>query len=285
MKKINQVLSIILAILMVMSTIPITATAATDTYSDVCGENLIWTLDESTGTLTISGTGDMYDGEFSYPSWNANLVESVIISEGVTSIGELAFCYNTNIKNVSIADSVTDIGDEAFYNCTGLTDIVIGEGVTNIGDSAFYNCTGLTNIVIGTGVTKIGDFAFEKCSNLETVTIYNAVEEICRYAFNGCSKLTDVYYWGTEAEWNAITKATLLCADQVVAVSKTYKQEIQETDKGNGLQNVLNEMPKIAKDAMQVEIINFKNELFKDNFENRKGLEEFDKYGVSNSEV
>ena len=39
-----------------------------------------------------------------------------------------------------------------------------------------------------------------------------------------------------------ITKATLLCADQVVAVSKNYKQEIQETDKGNGLQNVLNEI-------------------------------------------
>ncbi|MBR5246614.1 MAG: leucine-rich repeat domain-containing protein [Clostridia bacterium] len=210
MKKINQVLSIILAILMVMSTIPITATAATATYSDVCGKNLIWTLDESTGTLTISGTGDMYDGEFSYPSWNANLVESVIISEGVTSIGELAFCYNTNIKNVSIADSVTDIGDEAFYNCTGLTDIVIGEGVTNIGYRSFYNCTGLTNIVIGTGVTSIGEFAFQKCSNLETVTIYNAVEEICEYAFNWCSKLTDVYYFGTESEWNAIKKATLL---------------------------------------------------------------------------
>ena len=78
MVKKYKILSIILAILMVISIIPITASAEKLT-SGPCGYNLTWTVDESTGTLTISGTGDMYDGEFSYPSWNANLVESVII--------------------------------------------------------------------------------------------------------------------------------------------------------------------------------------------------------------
>ena len=208
MKKLNKILSIILAILMVISIIPITASAAV--YSDTCGYNVIWSFDESTGTLTISGTGDMYDGEFSYPSWDTHIIESVIISEGVTSIGEDAFCYDTTIKNVSIADSVTDIGDGAFYNCTGLTDVIIGNGVTNIGAEAFYNCTGLTDVVIGKGVTKIGISAFEDCSNLKTVTIYNAVETIGKYSFTGCSELTDVYYFGTEAEWNAISKGSTL---------------------------------------------------------------------------
>ena len=190
MKKTSKFLSIILSILMVISIIPITVYAETPTSGD-CGYNLMWTFDESTGTLTIFGTGEMYNDEHQYcsMSWDAHIdsIESVIISESVTTIGKSAFDYHKNIKNVSIADSVTEIGERAFYNCTGLTEVVIGKGVT-----------------------EIGDFAFEDCSNLKTVTIYNAMEEICRYAFNGCSKLTDVYYFGTEAEWKAITKATIL---------------------------------------------------------------------------
>ncbi len=185
MKKQTNFLAIILAILMMISIIPITASAEKLT-SGPCGYNLTWTVDESTGTLTISGTGDMYDGEFSYPSWGAYIIESVIISEGVTSIGEYAFVSNTNIKNVSIADSVTDIGEYAFYNCTGLTDVVIGKGVT-----------------------EIDDYAFGYCSNLKTVTIYNAVERIGCDSFSNCSKLTDVYYFGTDAEWNAIEKGSI----------------------------------------------------------------------------
>ena len=189
MKKVSKILSIILAILMVISIIPITASAETPT-SGSWGNNVTWTFDESTGTLTFSGTGAMEPFVASYGvPWNGHIdsIESVIISEGVTTITPSAFYYHENIKNVSMADSVTDIGERAFFSCTGLTEVVIGKGVTTI-----------------------GEFAFEKCSNLKTVTIYNAVEEICRYAFNVGSKLTDVYYFGTEAEWNAITKATLL---------------------------------------------------------------------------
>ena len=210
MKKMSKLLSIILAILMVMSIIPLTASAeklTSGTYRDIT-----WTFDESTGTLTISGTGKMYDDVHSiYPTWHGYIssIESVVISEGVTTISDSAFCNNENIKNVSIADSVTDIGDEAFYNCTDLTNVVIGDGVTTIGYRAFYNCDGLTDVVIGKGVTVIDDYAFNACSNLKTVTIYNAVETIGEYSFN-CPKLTDVYYFGTEAEWNAISKGSII---------------------------------------------------------------------------
>ena len=163
--------------------------AKTSNPSGTCGDNLTWEFEPSTGTLTISGTGAMQYVTSHGAPWSGHIdsIESVVISEGVTTIGDSAFYNHENIKNVSIADSVTDIGDKAFYNCTGLTDIVIGKGVTTI-----------------------GEFAFENCSNLKPITIYNAVEKIGRYAFNGCPKLTDVYYLGTEAEWNAITKATLL---------------------------------------------------------------------------
>ena len=211
MKKANNILAIILAILMVIFIIPITASAEKLT-SGPCGYNLTWTFDESTGTLTISGTGEMYDDIHRYyPSWHGYIssIESVVISQGVTTIGDSTFCNNENIKNVSIADSVTDIGDEAFYNCTDLTNVVIGDGVTTIGYRAFYNCDGLTDVVIGKGVTVIDDYAFNACSNLKTVTIYNAVETIGEKSFN-CPKLTDVYYLGTEAEWNAISKGSII---------------------------------------------------------------------------
>ena len=180
--------------------------------SGTYGDNVTWTFDESTGTLTFSGTGAMQSATSHGVPWNGHIdsIESVIISEGVTTIGDKVFYNHKNIKNVSIADSVTDIGDSAFDNCTSLTDVIIGNSVTNIGAKAFYDCDALTDVVIGKGVTMIDEFAFQNCSNLKTVTIHNAMEEICRYSFNSCPNLTDVYYFGTEAEWNAISKGFTL---------------------------------------------------------------------------
>ena len=84
-----------------------------------------------------------------------------------------------------ITDSVTSIGDYAFYNCNSLTSIIIGNGVTSIGDEVFYSCDSLTSVTISDGVTRIGDGAFSYCDNL-----------------------TDVYYYGTEEEWNIIDIGT-----------------------------------------------------------------------------
>ncbi len=187
MKKMNKILAIILATLMIISVIPISSSAAT--YSGTCGDNVIWSFDESTGTLTISGIGDMYDFRKNNAPWNAHKdsIENVVISEGVTIIGDCAFYNYENIKNVSMADSVTIIGNDTFYGCTGLTDVAIGKGVTAIAKYAFYNC-----------------------SNLETVTMNNDVDVIDFWSFVNCPKLTDVYYLGTEAEWNTILKGSFM---------------------------------------------------------------------------
>ena len=69
MKKTSKILSIILAILMVISIIPITASAAT--YSGTCGDNLTWEYDSATYTLTISGTGTMYDYPHNKRPWES----------------------------------------------------------------------------------------------------------------------------------------------------------------------------------------------------------------------
>ena len=73
-------------------------------------------------------------------------------------------------KNTVIPESVTTIGDRAFYYCTQLTSIVIPEGVTTIEESSFRSCTALTEITIPASVTSIGSYAFEECTSLTSVT-------------------------------------------------------------------------------------------------------------------
>ena len=104
MKKTSKILSVILAILMVISIIPITASAAAPT-SGTCGDDLTWTYDDTTYTLTISGTGAMYDYEsvsmsdfFINQPWYsfADKITKIVINDGVTYIGEYAFCKCEN---------------------------------------------------------------------------------------------------------------------------------------------------------------------------------------------
>ena len=85
----------------------------------------------------------------------------VIIPDGVTEIGELAFSDCMNLTGVIISDSVTKIGQLTFYNCKNLTNINIPNGVTEIESCAFLSCTSLENITISDNVTKIGYKSFE----------------------------------------------------------------------------------------------------------------------------
>ena len=107
-------------------------------------------------------------------------------------------------KNTKIPAGVTSIGDSVFEGCSGLTRIEIPAGVTSIGDSAFSGCSGLTSIKIPAGVTSIGWYAFEGCSGLTSIEIPAGVTEIGYAAFSGCSGLKDVYYTGTQEQWDNI---------------------------------------------------------------------------------
>ena len=186
MKK--KLLSIVLALSMLCAFVPLVASAEVAT-SGTCGENLTWTLGED-GTLTISGTGDMYD--YYNDFFGQSKIKNVIIKNGVTSIGGGVFEYCTSLISVTIPNSVTSIGDSAFYNCTSLTSVTIPNTVTSIGDSAFYNCTSLTGVTIPDSVTSIGRSAFSTCKSLISVTIPNSVTSIGRSAFSNCTSLKSV---------------------------------------------------------------------------------------------
>ena len=200
-----------------------------------CGDDLTWTLDSS-GTLTISGTGPMYGYSLHKNPWcdsalrNSGIstrVKNVEISSGVTTlgayalsacdsmvsvslpetllaVGESCFFSSTALHNISIPNSVRSIGDCAFSGCNGLTRVTLGSSLKGIGGQAFKECSSLSSIVIPEGVTAIEYSTFEDCSNLMEITIPRTVTSIGRWAFDGCYGLSKVTFTGTRAQWNAI---------------------------------------------------------------------------------
>ena len=119
--------------------------------------------------------------------------KSIIPSDGsVTSIGDSAFAYCSELTSVTIPDSVTSIGEDAFEYCSGLTSVTINNSVTYIGRCAFWYCSGLTSVKIPNLVTSISAYAFAACSKLTNVTIPNSVTSIENGAFENCRGLTSI---------------------------------------------------------------------------------------------
>ncbi len=131
-------------------------------------------------------------------------ITSVTIAEGVTSIGARSFYKCTSLESVNIPSSLTNIGNYAFNYCTSITSVTIAEGITTIGDCVFAGCTSLASITIPNSVTSIGEYAFWNCTNLTSITIPSSVTSIGNKAFYGCNYLIDVYYNGSENQWNII---------------------------------------------------------------------------------
>lgn len=201
--------------------------------SESCGEYCKYSFDSATGTLTISGSGDMtnyiYDSDV---PWHDNIgdIKSVIIEDGVTSIGNYAFTNGTSIESVSLPNTLLSINRNAFWNCNTLTTIDIPNSVKTISSDAFMYCDNLENIsvsdsnlnytsvdgvlfnkdmsqlvaypngnkrteyTIPTEVTSIGNNAFYMSNYLKEVTIPSTVVSIGAYAFYSNSHLETVNF-------------------------------------------------------------------------------------------
>lgn len=216
MKKLkNVVLFIALALLMF---VPANNVKAEIAGSGKCGDNIRWVCEgskENGYTLTLSGSGEMYNYDWNAPWGKISDIERVVVGNGITSIGNDAFKYQTGIYSVSLPQGLHIIGNRAFENCWSLQSITIPQSCTKIGDSAFFKCknlrsisfpsrltsleksafegcTSLTDVVVPGNIKYVKKSAFAECDNLINVTLKEGVEYIGEFAFSGCENLTKV---------------------------------------------------------------------------------------------
>ena len=165
------------------------------------GSGVTWQLtentdDPSTYTLTIRGSGAMEDYLMSgHQPWRSfrDQITSVVVSPGVTSIGNLAFTWFSKLIHVDIADSVVSIGEGVFSECSSLTNITVPQSVTYIDANAFESCTNLSSITLSTNnITSIRPHTFSGCSELSSIVIPDGVTSIQLGAFFNCTKLTSI---------------------------------------------------------------------------------------------
>ena len=222
-------ISWLLVLTMVAALMPQMAIEARAVQSGTCGDNLTWVLDDE-GTLTISGTGEMWDYEWGDAPWYSSRasIKTIQIDDGVTAIGDCAFPYCSILTSVTIPNGVSSVGESAFDGCASLTSITIPQSVVNIGLYAFSDCRELAKIHVDNSnlnyssdergvlfdkdkikliqapgaisgyygvpdtVKTIAWGAFSSCNSLNEIRISDSVTSIAVFAFLSCSSLTSV---------------------------------------------------------------------------------------------
>ena len=214
--------------------------------SGKCGDRAEWTLDAA-GTLTISGSGRMYDYEWpadrggTTPPWLANKyrdsIRALHVEQGITYIGRCAFDSCGNLSDVTLPTSLRIIGQCAFNDCTALRSIQLPEGLTTImedafnaaglvsitfpstlgelRDGAFMNCEKLQSLRLPEGLTTIGDWAFYCNPNISSIYIPASVTTIGEEAFIYYNNLATVRYGGSQSQWSAVSVAANAFPDGV----------------------------------------------------------------------
>lgn len=212
-KYISRLMAALLALALMISAIP---AAFADGESGTLGDNLQWSF--SDGTLTVTGSGDMADiPEMERAPWYdlRNEIYRVVLPEGLTSVGNMAFYECKKLQSVVIPNSVTRIGNFAFAYCENLEMLNLGTGVVAIGEAAFtdcyrltslqlpgslraigkkafYRCEAITTVTVPASVTNLGVAAFGYCKSLVSATVNANISELPTLLFYGCEKLTSV---------------------------------------------------------------------------------------------
>ena len=202
MKRTNRMIKTAVAVLLLLATVLcFTAcgnNSSTPKVNDASGDldnGLSWSYESETKTLTLKGKGEMKNfANASDVAW-ADIrqgVETVVIEDGVTTIGDYAFVNMFYLKKVEIPSSVTAVGRFAFAFCSALEGIEIPESVTSVGDSAFEACIALKSIVLFPSVTRLGARAFALCSSMTDATVVASITELRAETFYGCNSLNNL---------------------------------------------------------------------------------------------
>lgn len=155
-------------------------------------EGIVWSFDDKTGTLEITGAGEMPDYASKTTPWyqHKDEIQSVIVGEGVVSIGDYAFGGGfSNLTSVQLPDSLQSIGDYAFYDCSQLNKIILPSDLEKIGRRAFSYCTSITELALPDSCPELGESAFASCRNLWSVYVPEGQEQLGDNLFANCKGL------------------------------------------------------------------------------------------------
>ena len=160
------------------------------------GSNVTWTID-SDGKVTISGTGEMkqYDFTNAFPwYWKYNdRITEVVVEAGITRITYSAFNGCDALTHVTLSEGLIQIDDSAFSYCPNLESVTLPPTLKSIGNYAFYKCTALKELVIPKSVETIASYSFGSCKSLQKVTIQRTgLNGLGSSAFTGCDALTQI---------------------------------------------------------------------------------------------
>lgn len=151
------------------------------------GKNVKWKLDK--GTLTFSGKGEMKNFGKDR-AWNPDLVEHIVVEEGITSIGNNLARDCKKLITVSLPSSLISIGDYAFYNCVSLYEINIPYGVESIGNRSFMKCKKFIEIEVPISMKSIGEEAFANCISLTSARLTPSLTSLGENSFQNATLLT-----------------------------------------------------------------------------------------------
>ena len=144
--------------------------------------------------LTIYGTGRMADYSFfDYPweEWDVEITK-IVVSDGVTYIGNQAFFNLTKVTDVVLPDTLVATGTQCFGTCESLTEIVLPDSLKELGGSAFSTCGKLQKVILPDGLEKIGFGAFASCTSLKEIELPEGLLELGGSAFSQCSSLVKI---------------------------------------------------------------------------------------------
>ena len=193
----KKIISIVLSVVMLLSlTAGLDFSAYAFDPTGQIGDDVTYSFDDTTGTLTISGTGETYnyddtayDESKHSPFQSSTEIDSVVVEEGVTKLGKYLFCYSS-ITKITLPVSLKTIGNYAFMNCKSLVSAELQEGLKSITYGAFLNCESLVDIQIPS-TSYIDNYAFSHCSSIEELTIPDTAIIHCG-AFHSCTSLKKI---------------------------------------------------------------------------------------------
>ena len=224
-----------------------------------CGESVFYIL-YSTGKLLLRGTGAMYDYDLytnMSPFFRNDAVKEIVISNGITTVGDNSFERCLNLESVTLPTTLTSIGTSSFMPAdetmgyagkletlnipasvttikggafwgAALKEVIVPRNVATVQKYVFRDCTQLASVRYEGAV--IGGYMFVSCEALRSFTMASTVTEIGEHCFNYCGQLETITYEGTLDAWAAVTKRNNWDGKSVQGIAKSGLTRIQCVD-------------------------------------------------------